>query len=136
MVDQAESDAEDDVRAGEGQPATRATQAIALTEQAPDEVKLSPTPDTATAPAGTGLMSLLVVLSSSSTTLTTSLHPMSGLARDAAAFKSALHKQDYTSWHAQPPPPQPALQPAASAGDGEPPKKKKRPKSSTSLLLG
>ncbi|KAI0668836.1 transcription initiation factor IIE subunit beta [Trametes maxima] len=28
---------------------------------------------------------------------------MSGLARDAAAFKSALHRQDYTSWHSQPP---------------------------------
>ncbi|CDO70440.1 hypothetical protein BN946_scf184999.g81 [Trametes cinnabarina] len=28
---------------------------------------------------------------------------MSGLARDAAAFKTALHRQDYTSWHSQPP---------------------------------
>ncbi|EIW56635.1 transcription initiation factor IIE subunit beta [Trametes versicolor FP-101664 SS1] len=54
---------------------------------------------------------------------------MSGLARDAAAFKSALHKQDYTSWHSQPPPPQLAQTTATSAGDGEPPKKKKRPKS-------
>ncbi|KAI0651267.1 transcription initiation factor IIE subunit beta [Trametes meyenii] len=53
---------------------------------------------------------------------------MSGLARDAAAFKSALHRQDYTSWHSQPP----ALQTqptAAPSGDGEPSKKKKRPKS-------
>ncbi|KAI0351597.1 transcription initiation factor IIE subunit beta [Trametes cingulata] len=48
---------------------------------------------------------------------------MSGLARDAAAFKSALHRQDYTSWHSQPPPPQPAGAPPAEA---EPSKKKKR----------
>lgn len=64
MVDQAESDAEDDVRAGEGQPTTRATQAIALTKQAPDEVKRSPTPGTATALPGTDLLSLLIVVPS------------------------------------------------------------------------
>ncbi|KAF8816909.1 transcription initiation factor IIE, beta subunit [Phlegmacium glaucopus] len=29
---------------------------------------------------------------------------MSGLAKDAAAFKSTLHRQDYTSWHSQPKP--------------------------------
>jgi transcription initiation factor TFIIE subunit beta len=29
---------------------------------------------------------------------------MSKLAKDQAAFKSALHRQDYTSWHSQPPP--------------------------------
>ncbi|KAI0776796.1 transcription initiation factor IIE subunit beta [Trametes elegans] len=50
---------------------------------------------------------------------------MAGLARDAAAFKSALHRQDYTSWHSQPPPPQPAAPP----GEAESSKKKKRPKS-------
>ncbi|KAJ8461876.1 hypothetical protein ONZ51_g11262 [Trametes cubensis] len=57
---------------------------------------------------------------------------MSGLARDAAAFKTALHRQDYTSWHSQPPGLQPQ-QPPAPAGDDS--KKKKRPKSSTSILL-
>lgn len=138
MVDQAESDAEDDVRAGEGQPTTRATQTIALTKQAPEEVKHSPTPGTATAAPGADLLSLLIVGPSLRLRPPPpfSLSPMSGLARDAAAFKSALHKQDYTSWHSQPPPPQLAQSTAASAGDGEPPKKKKRPKSSTSLLLG
>ena len=57
---------------------------------------------------------------------------MAGLARDVAAFKSALHRQDYTSWHSQPPPPQPAQHPSSSASgsaDGDS-KKKKRPKSS------
>lgn len=29
---------------------------------------------------------------------------MSGLARDAAAFKSSLQRQDYTSWHSNPKP--------------------------------
>ncbi|TFK99986.1 transcription initiation factor IIE subunit beta [Pterulicium gracile] len=29
---------------------------------------------------------------------------MSKLAKDAAAFKNVLHRQDYTSWHSQPPP--------------------------------
>ncbi|KAI0830182.1 transcription initiation factor IIE subunit beta [Trametes gibbosa] len=53
---------------------------------------------------------------------------MTGLARDAAAFKSALHKQDYTSWHSQPPGLQPP-QSAAPPGEAEPSKKKKRPKS-------
>ncbi|OCH91340.1 transcription initiation factor IIE subunit beta [Obba rivulosa] len=49
---------------------------------------------------------------------------MTGLARDAAAFQSALHRQDYSSWHAQPPPashPAPELPEPSS-------KKKKRPK--------
>ncbi|KAI0717710.1 transcription initiation factor IIE subunit beta [Cerioporus squamosus] len=57
---------------------------------------------------------------------------MSGLARDAAAFKSALHRQDYASWHSQPPLPtqsQQAGSSAVAAGDGDPSKKKKRPKS-------
>ncbi|KAI9061252.1 transcription initiation factor IIE subunit beta [Trametes sanguinea] len=58
---------------------------------------------------------------------------MSGLARDAAAFKSALHRQDYTSWHSQPPglqqQQQLPQQAAASSGDAESSKKKKRPKS-------
>ena len=58
---------------------------------------------------------------------------MSALARDAAAFKSALHRQDYTSWHSQPPP----LREAGDAGEPGPStssaggKKKKRPKTST-----
>ncbi|RPD60743.1 transcription initiation factor IIE subunit beta [Lentinus tigrinus ALCF2SS1-6] len=57
---------------------------------------------------------------------------MSGLARDAAAFKSALHRQDYTSWHSQPPPLHQAQQAGSSAApatDADPSKKKKRPKS-------
>ncbi|OSD03654.1 transcription initiation factor IIE subunit beta [Trametes coccinea BRFM310] len=59
---------------------------------------------------------------------------MSGLARDAAAFKSALHRQDYTSWHSQPPglgqqQQQQQQAAAASSGDAESSKKKKRPKS-------
>ncbi|PBK92778.1 hypothetical protein ARMGADRAFT_1030983 [Armillaria gallica] len=47
---------------------------------------------------------------------------MSKLAKDAAAFKSTLKRQDYTSWHSQPPPldAQPPAQPSP---------KKKRPKS-------
>ncbi|KAI0092271.1 transcription initiation factor IIE subunit beta [Irpex rosettiformis] len=49
---------------------------------------------------------------------------MSTLAKDAAAFKSALGRQDYTSWHSQPPP----LQSDASEASGSA-KKKKRPKS-------
>jgi len=62
---------------------------------------------------------------------------MTTLARDAAAFKSALSRQDYSSWHSQPPPPHsaapppPAPAPPADPADPvEPPhKKKKRPKS-------
>jgi len=51
---------------------------------------------------------------------------MSGLARDATAFKSALHRQDYSSWHSQPAP----AVPVAAPEPAEPPaKKKKRPKS-------
>ncbi|KAI0070964.1 transcription initiation factor IIE subunit beta [Panus rudis PR-1116 ss-1] len=50
------------------------------------------------------------------------------LARDAAAFKSALARQDYSSWHSQPPPLQ-----AADNGEGSSKSnKKKRPKTSTS----
>ncbi|KAK0433623.1 hypothetical protein EV421DRAFT_1892913 [Armillaria borealis] len=47
---------------------------------------------------------------------------MSKLAKDTAAFKSTLKRQDYTSWHSQPPPldAQPPAQPSP---------KKKRPKS-------
>ncbi|KAI0696152.1 hypothetical protein BC835DRAFT_1343273 [Cytidiella melzeri] len=50
---------------------------------------------------------------------------MSSLAKDAAAFKNALGRQDYTSWHSQPPPLQPPDAPEASSSA----KKKKRPKS-------
>lgn len=63
------------------------------------------------------------------------LHPhpplMASLARDAAAFQTALKRQDY-SWRSQPAPPQQAADSSVADGD---PKKKKRPKSSTSLLL-
>lgn len=58
---------------------------------------------------------------------------MSSLARDAAAFKSSLHRQDFTSWHSNPGPPVAADAPAPSAsgsGSGELPKKKK-PKTSS-----
>ena len=64
-----------------------------------------------------------------------SLSAMSGLARDAAAFKSALHRQDYSSWHSQPPPLQPQQAAPPPTSDSDSSKKKKRPKSSTSLLL-
>ncbi|KAF7975261.1 hypothetical protein HWV62_10136 [Athelia sp. TMB] len=67
---------------------------------------------------------------------------MSGLAKDAAAFKSVLSRQDYTSWHSQPPPPGTTAN-AVAAAAGPPPdnaaagsssssSKKKRPKASTS----
>ncbi|KAH9948459.1 transcription initiation factor IIE subunit beta [Amylocystis lapponica] len=53
---------------------------------------------------------------------------MSALARDSIAFKSALHRQDYSSWHAQPAPLQPPPPPVSESS--EPPlKKKKRSKS-------
>ncbi|KZT05202.1 transcription initiation factor IIE subunit beta [Laetiporus sulphureus 93-53] len=55
---------------------------------------------------------------------------MAGLARDAAAFKSALHRQDYSSWHSQPPPLQ---HPATETPEPSSKSKKKRQKSSTSL---
>ncbi|KAH9834390.1 uncharacterized protein C8Q71DRAFT_768497 [Rhodofomes roseus] len=55
---------------------------------------------------------------------------MAALARDAAAFKSALHRQDYSSWHAQPEPAPPAPAAPPPVESSEPPhKKKKRPKS-------
>ncbi|KAF9813285.1 hypothetical protein IEO21_05669 [Rhodonia placenta] len=52
---------------------------------------------------------------------------MASLARDAALFTNALHRQDYTSWHSQPPPLQPP-QAAAEPSDSQPKSKKKRPK--------
>jgi transcription initiation factor TFIIE subunit beta len=51
---------------------------------------------------------------------------MSGLAKDAAAFKSVLSRQDYTSWHSQPPPTGTPVAGTSSAGSSS---KKKRPKS-------
>jgi transcription initiation factor TFIIE subunit beta len=51
---------------------------------------------------------------------------MSGLAKDAAAFKSVLSRQDYTSWHSQPPP---AVPPPTSSSPVASSSKKKRPKS-------
>ncbi|TFK36511.1 transcription initiation factor IIE subunit beta [Crucibulum laeve] len=61
---------------------------------------------------------------------------MSKLQRDAAAFKSVLHRQDYSSWHSQPPPldgSKPSTPAAAAASpsdtaESSSPKKNKRPK--------
>ncbi|KAG6812241.1 hypothetical protein H0H92_003781 [Tricholoma furcatifolium] len=53
---------------------------------------------------------------------------MSKLAKDAAAFKSVLKRQDYTSWHSQPPALSEASTPAESqtpAESSSTPKKKK-----------
>ncbi|RDB23926.1 Transcription initiation factor IIE subunit beta [Hypsizygus marmoreus] len=55
---------------------------------------------------------------------------MSRLAKDSAAFKSVLKRQDYTSWHSQPPPaaePQASVSSVAEAST-QPSPKKKRPK--------
>ena len=72
-------------------------------------------------------------------------HIMSGLAKDAAAFKSTLHRQDYTSWHSQPKPlntessskpspskgsPSKGLAVADEASSSSSHKKAKRPKTS------
>ncbi|KAF7367270.1 Transcription initiation factor IIE subunit beta [Mycena sanguinolenta] len=62
---------------------------------------------------------------------------MSQLAKDTAAFKSALKRQDYTSWHSQPRPAAAAATPPAANGaeEADPDfvpsssKKKPRPKS-------
>ncbi|KAJ7785879.1 transcription initiation factor IIE subunit beta [Mycena metata] len=61
---------------------------------------------------------------------------MSKLAKDSAAFKSVLKRQDYTSWHSQPnstPAPVPAPAPPPSEADPDfipsSSKKKSRPKS-------
>ena len=56
---------------------------------------------------------------------------MSKLAKDSAAFKSVLHRQDYTSWHSQPPPidAKPTESPAPS-DTLQPSTKKKRPRAS------
>ncbi|KAF8889021.1 transcription initiation factor IIE subunit beta [Infundibulicybe gibba] len=58
---------------------------------------------------------------------------MSKLAKDSAAFKSVLHRQNYTSWHSQPPPldaaqatPPEATPPDSSVQASA--QKKKRPK--------
>ncbi|KAJ7802799.1 hypothetical protein B0H14DRAFT_2891190 [Mycena olivaceomarginata] len=64
---------------------------------------------------------------------------MSKLAKDSAAFKSVLKRQDYTSWHSQPAPAAPAAAPTpppAAPTETDPDfvpslsKKKPRPKSS------
>jgi len=54
---------------------------------------------------------------------------MTGLARDAAAFQSALKRQDYTSWHSQPPPLKSSQEQEAGSSSANGSKKKKRPKS-------
>ncbi|KAG6867456.1 hypothetical protein C0993_002539 [Termitomyces sp. T159_Od127] len=63
---------------------------------------------------------------------------MSKLAQDAAAFKSVLKRQDYTSWHSQPPAPSETATPASlqtpaeSSSPSTP--KKKRPKTSAGVI--
>jgi len=58
---------------------------------------------------------------------------MSTLAKDAAAFKSALARQDYASWHSNPAPPQPAGDiPVEESGEK---KKKKKAKHSARHFL-
>ncbi|TFK71558.1 transcription initiation factor IIE subunit beta, partial [Pluteus cervinus] len=53
---------------------------------------------------------------------------MSKLAKDAATFKSSMQRQDYTSWHSQPPAPETKrASPDTTAGSPSGPKKK-RPK--------
>lgn len=54
--------------------------------------------------------------------------PMSTLAKDAAAFKSALTRQNYTSWHSNPGPPQPVGDTVVEESGEK--KKKKKPKHS------
>ncbi|KAH8112097.1 transcription initiation factor IIE subunit beta [Phellopilus nigrolimitatus] len=61
---------------------------------------------------------------------------MSALARDAAAFKSSLQRQDFTSWHSNPslknkselPTTAPAPAASSSSTPADPTKQKKRPK--------
>ncbi|KAG6861816.1 hypothetical protein C0995_011698 [Termitomyces sp. Mi166 len=55
---------------------------------------------------------------------------MSKLAQDAAAFKSVLKRQDYTSWHSQPPALSEVSTPASPEAESssQPTPKKKRPK--------
>ncbi|KAF9468241.1 hypothetical protein BDZ94DRAFT_1294311 [Collybia nuda] len=53
---------------------------------------------------------------------------MSKLAKDSAAFKSVLHRQDYTSWHSQPPALDSSTPSVAEASTQPSPPKKKRPK--------
>ncbi|KAF8330503.1 hypothetical protein F5887DRAFT_1000218 [Amanita rubescens] len=54
---------------------------------------------------------------------------MSSLAKDAAAFKSTLQRQDTTSWHSHARPDEASNEPSPSAEPSNSPTKKKRPKS-------
>ena len=54
--------------------------------------------------------------------------PMTTLAKDAASFRSALARQDYSSWHSNPGPPQPP----GDTGAEESGEKKKKKKSKNS----
>ncbi|KAF9075992.1 transcription initiation factor IIE subunit beta [Rhodocollybia butyracea] len=54
---------------------------------------------------------------------------MSKLAQDAAAFKSVLQRQDYTSWHSQPAPAVPVDKSPEPESSSPSTTKKKRPKS-------
>ncbi|KAG9219268.1 hypothetical protein CCMSSC00406_0001678 [Pleurotus cornucopiae] len=63
---------------------------------------------------------------------------MSKLAKDAAAFKSVLHRQDYTSWHSQPPPAradQPAAVAAPAASSSKEPSSEKSSKRAKSNIV-
>ncbi|KAM6490606.1 hypothetical protein JOM56_013949 [Amanita muscaria] len=54
---------------------------------------------------------------------------MSSLAKDAAAFKATLQRQDTTSWHSKPLPSAPSDAPSPTDDSAAPSSKKKRPKS-------
>jgi transcription initiation factor TFIIE subunit beta len=56
----------------------------------------------------------------------------SALVKDAASFKSALARQDYSSWHSNPAPAQPAAGPSST--EESPEKKGKKKKLKTSAL--
>ena len=59
-------------------------------------------------------------------------HKMSALARDAAAFRSSLARQDFTSWHSNPSlkSQTQSRQDSGSSSSSEPVKKKSRPSKS------
>jgi transcription initiation factor TFIIE subunit beta len=59
---------------------------------------------------------------------------MSSLLKDAASFKSALARQDYSSWHSNPAPAQPVVVQPAADDQSDRKGKKKKQKSSVQYL--